>query len=266
MLKSEIERSRRKPPDSLAAYDLYLRALPHLTFPVPAEARIAAPLLEDALRLDPGFATARAWLARCHEVFFMWGGLDPRDFTAGVAQAEMVVASQTDDATALAIAGFLLWQLARDYDRSVATLERALSFNPCCVTALMSGALVYAYGAQAGKAKTLAERGLRLSPFDPSAWIGHVCFGNAAVVEQRPDDAASHYAAAVHLSPQFAALHACHAMALALADRREEAGAAVRRTLELDPSFRFGPVVQLLHDPGFADTLRKGALLAGLPE
>jgi len=237
-----------------------------LAFPLPSEARIAAPLLEDALRLEPGFITARAWLARCHEVFFMYAGFDPKDLNASVAHAEAVVASQTDDATALALAGFLLWQLARDYDRSVATLERALSFNPCSVTALLCGALVYCYGAQAGKAKALAERGLRLSPFDPSAWVGHVSLGGAAVAEQRLDEAASHYAAAVHLSPQFAALHACHAMALALAGRKEEASAAARRTLELDPSYRFGPIMQVVYDSGLAEAFRKGALLAGLPE
>ena len=33
--KSEIERARRKPPDNLAAYDLYLRALPHMASYMP---------------------------------------------------------------------------------------------------------------------------------------------------------------------------------------------------------------------------------------
>ncbi len=45
VLKSEIERARRKPPESLDAYDLYLRALPHMTSPDFADARAAASLL-----------------------------------------------------------------------------------------------------------------------------------------------------------------------------------------------------------------------------
>jgi adenylate cyclase len=48
--KSEIDRSRRKRPESLGAYDLYLRALPHLASISTAEAPIAAALLEDALK------------------------------------------------------------------------------------------------------------------------------------------------------------------------------------------------------------------------
>ena len=47
--QSEIERSRRKRPENLDAYDLYLRALPHMMSVMPADARIAAGFLEDAL-------------------------------------------------------------------------------------------------------------------------------------------------------------------------------------------------------------------------
>ena len=39
--RSEIERSRRKRPENLDAYDLYLRALPHMVSLMPADARIA---------------------------------------------------------------------------------------------------------------------------------------------------------------------------------------------------------------------------------
>ena len=39
--QSEIEHSRRKRPENLDAYDLYLRALPHMTSVMPADARIA---------------------------------------------------------------------------------------------------------------------------------------------------------------------------------------------------------------------------------
>ena len=49
--KSEIERSRRKHPDNLDAYDLYLRALPYIESIRPADARIAAGFLEDAINL-----------------------------------------------------------------------------------------------------------------------------------------------------------------------------------------------------------------------
>ena len=76
--QSEIEHSRRKRPENLDAYDLYLRALPHLASVMPADARIAAGFLEDALRLDPNYAAAHAFLAWCHEICFMGGGSTSR--------------------------------------------------------------------------------------------------------------------------------------------------------------------------------------------
>jgi adenylate cyclase len=53
---AEIERAKRKRPDSLDAYDLVLRAIPHVYLAMPEEAAKALPLLEQALVLDPSYA------------------------------------------------------------------------------------------------------------------------------------------------------------------------------------------------------------------
>ena len=47
--RAEIERARRKRPDSLGAYDLYLRALPHFASDMPEDAKIGMEFLEQAL-------------------------------------------------------------------------------------------------------------------------------------------------------------------------------------------------------------------------
>ena len=67
MRKAEIERSRRKRPDSLDAYDLYLRALPHVYAMRPDDNTEALELLDRAISLDPGFAPALAYAAWCYE-------------------------------------------------------------------------------------------------------------------------------------------------------------------------------------------------------
>ncbi|MET0295347.1 MAG: adenylate/guanylate cyclase domain-containing protein, partial [Phenylobacterium sp.] len=59
--RAEVERARRKPTGSLDAYDLYLRALPHV-FAYRAEDNAEAmPLLDRALALDPGYAVVRGF-------------------------------------------------------------------------------------------------------------------------------------------------------------------------------------------------------------
>ena len=266
VIKSEIERSRRKHPDNLAAYDLCLRALPHLHLPILDGAKTAAPLLEEALRLDPNFPAAHAWLARCHEIFFLAGGFDSADRDAGIAHAEAVIASNTDDATALSVAGFQVWQLGQDFDRAVATIERALSYNPCCVWALTGGALVYAMGGDAARARALADRSLRISPFDPIAWGVHHVRSFAALIEGRPDEAVSHAVAAVHLHPHFAGLHAVHATALALAGRTDEGRAVARKALEAFPAHNQGWIGHMVRDRALRETLQRGGKLAGLPD
>ena len=165
--RSEIERARRKRPENLDAYDLYLRAVPHMATVMPADARIAAGLLEDALKLDPNYAAAHALLAWCHEIFFTRAGFGEADKAAGVGHARAVIASGADDATALAIAAFVITMLSKDHEAALSAVERALSLNASCATALYFGALIYAFAGNPAAATSNANRALRLSPFDP---------------------------------------------------------------------------------------------------
>src|SRR5262245_33784209 len=72
---AEIERVKRKRPDSLDAYDLVLRAIPHVYVAMPEEAAKALPILEKALALEPSYAGAHGLLAWCHEILFVRSGL-----------------------------------------------------------------------------------------------------------------------------------------------------------------------------------------------
>ena len=73
--KVEIERARRKRPDSLDAWDFYLRALPFAATGMPEDADKALPLLEQAIAIEPDYAAAHALIAWCHEQRYLRGGL-----------------------------------------------------------------------------------------------------------------------------------------------------------------------------------------------
>ncbi len=64
--KAELERIKRKRPESLDAYDLVLQAMPFAYSHMPDKASQAIPLLERALDLEPGYAAAHAPLALCY--------------------------------------------------------------------------------------------------------------------------------------------------------------------------------------------------------
>jgi len=264
--QSEIERSRRKRPENLDAYDLYLRALPHMASVMPADARVAAGFLEDALKLDPNYAAAHAILAWCHEICFHRGGFDEADKVAGLRHARAAVASGTDDATALAVAAFVISNLSKDHKVALGAIERALSLNPSSAMALYWGSLIHAYDENSAAATAHAYRALRLSPFDPVAFLAHVSLGVVAFQEARYDVAASHYAKAVQTNSHLSTLYFCQAAALALAGRLEEARPIIRQGLELAPDTRCSDVFKYGVTRTFADKYIEGARLLGLPE
>ncbi|MBB3394898.1 MULTISPECIES: adenylate/guanylate cyclase domain-containing protein [unclassified Rhizobium] len=264
--RSEIERARQKRPENLDAYDLYLRAVPHMATVMPADAKVAAGLLEDALGLDPNYAAAHARLAWCHEIFFTRGGFDEADKVAGIGHARSVIASGTDDAAALAIAAFAIFMLGKDQEAALNAAERALSLNSSCATALYFGSVLYAFAGLPAKATFNAERALRLSPFDPMAYAAHLALGTAAIQQERYDEAVAHCARAAQANPRFSTLYFFQAAALALAGRQEEARPAVQRLLELEPGFRLRVFFELGMVRAIADRFADGARMLGLPE
>src|SRR5208337_3880128 len=161
--RSEIERSRRKRPENLDAYDLYLRALPHVMQLTPQEVRIGARFLEDALKLDPNYAAAHALLSWCHEICYGQDGFDEAEKIAGLRHAHAAISSTTDDATALAIAAVMIAHLGRDYEAALSAIERALSFNASSAAALYFGSHIHSIRGNCARANDYASRALRLS-------------------------------------------------------------------------------------------------------
>jgi adenylate cyclase len=264
--QAEIERSKQKRPENLEAYDHYLRALAHMASPMPADAKVAMGFLEDALRLDPDYAAAHAVAAWCHETNFMRGGFDEADKTAGLRHARAAIASGTDDATALAIAAFVIWNLAHEYETALRAIERALFLNPSCAMALYNGAWIHVARGNCAAGTAYAQRALRLSPFDPGCYLAQIALGCAAILEARYDEAASIYAKAVQANPGFSYVYVGYAVALGLAGRVEEARPVVRQSLELEPGYRAGTIRQFGVIPTLADKFLEGARLVGLPE
>lgn len=78
---AEIDRSRRKRPGNLDAYDYYLRALQKLYTYLDTDNLAAITLLNQAIALEPDFALALAWAAYGyeHRVTMGWDAASPDD-------------------------------------------------------------------------------------------------------------------------------------------------------------------------------------------
>jgi adenylate cyclase len=267
--QAEIERARRKRPDNLGAYDLFLRAVPYFQSIMPGDANIGIGLLEEALKLDPYYAAAHAHLAWGMEMRVLRSGFNEADAAAGVRHARMALAHGSDDATALGIAALVILHLGYDFEAASNAIARALSLNGSCAAAFYWGAHIHAFSGDPVIAEDYANRALRLSPFDPISYEAYLALGCVRFREQRYDDAAAFYAKAVQANPRFSSLYAGQAMALAMAGRIKESNSQARQLLELEPTFRVRSFVDFFAQfsrPELIDRFEEGLRKSGLPE
>jgi hypothetical protein len=123
---AEIERVKRKRPDSLDAYDLVLRALPHVYAATPEEASKALPLLGRALTFEADYARAHGYLAWCHEILVRTG-TNQENRVAAIHHAHAAIDHGRDDATTLALGAFAISMVEHDRVRSLRPGPRAQS-------------------------------------------------------------------------------------------------------------------------------------------
>jgi tetratricopeptide (TPR) repeat protein len=187
--QAEVERARRKRPENLDAYDLYLRALPHAWAWAPEEQEKSVELLEAALKIDPHYVAAHGLLAWSYSTFVV---LDPSDSRRdkSVQHARAVLGPNTDDPLALAFASFALALFERDYDAALSAVDRALSFTPNSPTVLAFSATSNAFAGHFDTAIEQAQASLRLSPFDPMRFTAEVSVGYGCFFTGRYHDAA----------------------------------------------------------------------------
>ena len=72
-----------------------------------------------------------------------------------------------DDALALTFAGFTIGMDKHDRAAAFAAFEAALAVSPSLALTYILGSLILAFSGEADRAIEWANRGLRLSPFDP---------------------------------------------------------------------------------------------------
>jgi adenylate cyclase len=264
--EAEIERVKRKRPDNLDAYDLVLRAIPHVYVAMPEEAVKAVPLLEQALVLEVNYSGALGLLAWCHEILFVRAGFKEENRTVAIRNARAAVAHGRDDATALALGAFVIGMVEHDRVTAIDAFERAIALSPSSAFALFFGCVVLAWAGEAERAIDWAERALRVSPIDRLAYLPQHVIAIAHFQRGRYEDTVNAARRAVQANPNFSVSHSLLAAALAKLGRAEEANAAAKKVLTLQPSFSSGGFCTAIAiAPALAEPLATAWRQAGLP-
>jgi TolB-like protein len=265
--KAEVERARRKRPDNLDAYDLFLRALPFAATAMPENADKALHLLEEALRLEPDYAIAHGFIAWCHEQRYLRGGLHAETREAACEHARAAITAGSDDAMALAMGGFVIAAMERDYPTALDALDCALALSPSSALAFGFSSIVRAWMGDSVTAIEHAKIGIRLSPYDPLIYLPYVGLAYAQFFAGDWMEAAGAARRASQANPQFSV--PCYLLTAAFIrlGRISEAKSSSKRVLELQPGFTVsglvsGDITTAERMDGLADALRQ----AGLPE
>ena len=268
---AEIGRARRKRPENLDAFDLYLQALPRLASMSAQGVCEAIELLDRALVLSPDYAQALADAAMCRVVRPTLGhSPDPdRDFREAAELSRRALESDPNDTIALDVAAFLPVLVERDYQAGLDLIDKSLAINPNDARAWNARGWISAWAGDLDNALTEFEKAMRLSPLD-MLWNGGAKFGMASVLcwSGRFEEALRWVRRALQDRPDFLGIHRLLVAALWLCGRQAEAREAGRRYLEMLPGFslrrarRLSPVRGTPGQERYFDALRE----AGLPE
>ena len=267
LLQTEIAMATRRRPESLTAYDCYLRALPQYYLATREGLAEAKRLAHRALELDPRFGLVAALAGNCHMQSVIWGyAIDPQfERNEAVRLARLALSIDDNDPDTLSRAGAIFAFMVGDCEGSIELADRAVALNPNSFGAWTSRGWVYRIAGLPEEAIRSFERALRVSPVDPLLYQPLGGIGMALLELGRFDEAIVAGKKAQRQNPSFPVAYCCLAAAFAHLGRGIEAHEATARLLEIDPAFTISAWIAR-GGQSEAKLLMEGLRKAGLPE
>lgn len=265
---AEIERARRKRPESLDAWDLYIQAMPLVYGADVSAYSDAIDLLDRALILEPDYGPAMALASWAHEKRKTFGGKAPPgvdDADLALAFAQRALDVDPDDALAMALLG---WNriLFREDRSGLELCTRALDLNPNNKIVLDLAAVANIFAGDLALAIACATRATELSPVASDAYhsVSHVAL--AHLLSARFEEAAVWSQRSIDLEGNFVISHILLAVSCAHLGRLQEARAAMTRALAIRPDRISHWERSYMLFPERSQIWIAGLRMAGMPE
>jgi tetratricopeptide (TPR) repeat protein len=167
--QAEIQRAKRKPTESLDAYDYYLRGMASYYLRTREAIDAALPLFYRAIDLDPDFASAHGMAAWCYAWRKINGWMTDRaqEIAETARRAQRAADLGRDDADALSRCAHALAFVVGDLDTAATFSDRALALNPNLAGAWYASGWVGVWLGDLDVAINHFAHALRLGPLDP---------------------------------------------------------------------------------------------------
>ena len=265
---AEIERSRRKRPQELGAYDYAMRAMQHAWLLEQDAATRALELLDKALQIDPDYPLALALSAWCRAQRSVYNWTD--DPAAAKAEAlklaDRAASQSTDDPLILAVLG-TVHTFARNYGVARVMLERAVALDPNAAWALSRLGWLDVYADRPDEARVHFEKAMRLSPLDPINFNNLVGLASARAVAGDDAGAADLFIRALQERPNAAWIYRNLAAALYGAGRLNEARESIAKLLVSHPGITIRKYREaMVFSPATLERMTAQMRALGVPE
>jgi TolB-like protein/class 3 adenylate cyclase len=189
--QAEIDRAVSKRTETLAAYDLVMRAMPHLWAHQPHENAMAIDLLVRALELEPGYGLAAALAAWAHgqQIAYNWTDNVAAERRTANDLIELALNSASGNPTAMTAVASAMMQTGGDVAQATALAERALALDPNHAWAWLRKGFGKVYLGAPEEGLKAFQSSQRLSPLDPFSFNMTLGMGLAHFAAGRPQQA-----------------------------------------------------------------------------
>ena len=261
---AEQQRLRRPPTENLEAYDCYLRGLEYY-FQRSQEANLQArELFEQAIQLDPQFATAYAYLGRTYltELAFQWSQ-DSDRLERVFALGQQAVALDDSQPTAHETLAYA-YIGKKQHAEAVAEARKAIELDPNSADAHATLGEVLSFAGQAEDGLRSIEQAMRLNPRYPVSYLW--IFGYASYLMGRTHEALAIAKRILTRNPDHLTAHVLLTVIYSELDRLEEARAEAAEILRISPHYSLEVMMQRMPQKDQASLRRyvEGLRKAGL--
>lgn len=265
---AEVERARSKRPQDMGAYDYVMRAMPFVWHLDKRLVEQALELLDQALKLDPDYAMAKALAGWCwaQRSVYNWVDDPVEAQSKALALAQSAAEHASDDPMVLAVLG-AIHGLSHQYGVALVILQKSVALDPNGAWAHSRLGYVNVALGRAEQAREHFETALRLSPLDPMNFNNHVGLATAQQLAEDDEDAAEGYLKALAERPTAHWIHRHLAPSLQACGRHQEAKASVESLLNAYPDFtvqKFKSVIP--YSPGHFDRVARHLRDLGVPD
>ena len=267
---AEMERARRKPTESLDAYDYFLRGMASLYERNKEAITEALRLFYKAIKLDPNFAAAYGMASWCYAWRKINGWTTDRahEIAETARLARRAAELGPDDAVALSRAAHAIAFGAGDIDAGTTFVDRALLLNPNLAGAWYASGWIRVWRGEPDIAIDHFAHGMRLSPLDPNmiGMQGGTAF--AHFIDGRYDDASSWAQKGLWQQANYQTLLIIATASHGLGGRLAQARQALAHLRDLNPVLRVSNIKDWapFSRPQDLARLEDGLRKAGLPD